>query len=156
MRIKEMINNWSSWWLLSKEVWDLGRSLCCLLSQNLSPPRSINLSPWIVREAWWNARRWSGNGQAFDPGANSNTPCCFVPRSWNKFQLGSPLGWSAAFSYLTYPFSFQNRKIRQMVQTGYFVKVKTWFQVKCGVNKHKQVFQGQQNCTNPQYSLESL
>ena len=48
-------------WTLGWGIWDLAGSMChvfmqnSLLSQCISPPRSINGYWQIVREAWWNA-----------------------------------------------------------------------------------------------------
>lgn len=51
-------------------VWDLARSLCCVIGQNtffsqcLTPPRNVNEYQGIVREDWWNAGgvtlQWTG------------------------------------------------------------------------------------------------
>lgn len=96
-------------WTLGQEVWiwDLAGLLCCvpgnrtLLSQCLSPPRSV-IGYWgIMREAWWNA---GGNLvmdlQPIREGV-VKLPVTSFHHNFNKIWLDKPLGSSTDLTYLS-------------------------------------------------------
>lgn len=96
-------------WTLGQEVWiwDLAGLLCCvpgnrtLLSQCLSPPRSV-IGYWgIMREAWWNA---GGNLvmdlQPIQEGV-VKLPVTSFHHNFNKIWLDKPLGSSTDLTYLS-------------------------------------------------------
>ena len=96
-------------WTLGQEVWiwDLAGLLCCvpgnrtLLSQCLSPPRSV-IGYWgIMREAWWNA----GGKLVMDwqpiQGGVVKLPVTSFHHNFNKIWLDKPLGSSTDLTYLS-------------------------------------------------------
>lgn len=96
-------------WTPGQEVWiwDLAGLLCCvpgkrtLLSQCLSPPRSV-IGYWgIMREAWWNA---GGNlvmdWQPIQEGV-VKLPVTSFHHNFNKIWLDKPLGSSTDLTYLS-------------------------------------------------------
>lgn len=96
-------------WTPGQEVWiwDLAGLLCCvpgkrtLLSQCLSPPRSV-IGYWgIMREAWWNA----GGKLVMDwqpiQGGVVKLPVTSFHHNFNKIWLDKPLGSSTDLTYLS-------------------------------------------------------
>lgn len=96
-------------WTPGQEVWiwDLAGLLCCvpgkrtLLSQCLSPPRSV-IGYWgITREAWWNA----GGKLVMDwqpiQGGVVKLPVTSFHHNFNKIWLDKPLGSSTDLTYLS-------------------------------------------------------
>lgn len=96
-------------WTPGQEVWiwDLAGLLCCvpgkrtLLSQCLSPPRSV-IGYWgIMREAWWNA----GGNLVMDrqpiQGGVVKLPVTSFHHNFNKIWLDKPLGSSTDLTYLS-------------------------------------------------------
>ena len=88
-------------------IWDLAGLLCCvpgkrtLLSQCLSPPRSV-IGYWgIMREAWWNA----GGNLVMDrqpiQGGVVKLPVTSFHHNFNKIWLDKPLGSSTDLTYLS-------------------------------------------------------
>ena len=88
-------------------IWDLAWLLCCvpgkrtLLSQCLSPPRSV-IGYWgIMREAWWNA----GGNLVMDwqpiQGGVVKLPVTSFHHNFNKIWLDKPLGSSTDLTYLS-------------------------------------------------------
>lgn len=96
-------------WTPGQEVWiwDLAGLLCCvpgkrtLLSQCLSPPRSV-IGYWgIMREAWWNA-----GGKlvmVWQPiqGGVVKLPVTSFHHNFNKIWLDKPLGFNTDLTYLS-------------------------------------------------------
>lgn len=96
-------------WTPGQEVWicNLAGLLCCvpgkrtLLSQCLSPPRSV-IGYWgIMREAWWNA----GGKLVMDwqpiQGGVVKLPVTSFHHNFNKIWLDKPLGSSTDLTYLS-------------------------------------------------------
>lgn len=96
-------------WTPGQEVWiwDLAGLLCCvpgkrtLLSQCLSPPRSV-IGYWgIMREAWWNAGgKLVMDWQPIQEGV-VKLPVTSFHHNFNKIWLDKPLGSSTDLTYLS-------------------------------------------------------